>query len=201
MLDVIRSMKQVSLELDLYQCGGSDAPDFANIISLRNETQHRLLSISPEPQFMSTANTFMYKICRLCLLIYSNMVVFPLPPSSGVESRLATSLMSLLVSESERYRPSWHDVATRGLVLWASVLGGISDVNDTHRSWFMKLYSLVSEDLGISSWQQLETHLGQYMWLGFVLNKEAIGFWIESRAESAVQKISRGFDDHPQLVD
>jgi hypothetical protein len=200
MLDVIRSMKQASVKLDHYHRGGSDAPDLANIISLRNETQHRLLSISPEPQFMSTANTLMYKICRLCLLIYSNMVVFPLPPSSGVESRLATSLMSLLASESQRYCPAWHDVATRGLLLWASVLGGISDVNDTHRTWFIKLYSMLSDELGILSWQQLETHLSQYLWLDFVLNKEAVRFWVESRAENAVQQISRGFDDHPQLV-
>jgi hypothetical protein len=33
-----------------------------------------------------------------------------------------------------------------------------------------------------------------------VLNKEAVRFWIGSRAESAVQQFSRGFDDHPQLV-
>ncbi|KAK5045752.1 hypothetical protein LTR84_008844 [Exophiala bonariae] len=184
MMDVIALMRRLNLALDQFHRGGRDTPDFADIIQARNGIQHRILSLPQDPKGISPAGTYLYKLCRLCLLIYSNMIVFPLPPSSGVGSRYVTALKTLVVEESQKHLFPRKSSDFR-LLLWAVVLGGISDGSDVHRSWFLRQYCWVASDIGVVSWQQLETHLTSFLWLDFVLNKEAVGFWAESRMRSA----------------
>ncbi|KIW11764.1 hypothetical protein PV08_09036 [Exophiala spinifera] len=184
MMDVIVLMKHISLALEHFHRGARDAPDFANIIQARTGIQHKLLSLPQDPEGMSPADMYLYKLCRFCLLIYSNMVLFPLPPSSGVGTQLAMALKALLIEESQTHVFA-RDTTELKLLLWAVVLGGISDGSDVDRSWFQDQYRRVASDIGIGSWQQLETQLTSFLWLDFVLNKEAVGFWAESRMRSA----------------
>ena len=131
---------------------------------------------------MSAEDAYLYRIYRQCLLIYSNIVIFPLPPLSGVETRLAVALKALLADGYEIYQTAKPTTASR-LILWALVLGGISDWKDTERPWFLDRYTLLSTDLGIITWRQLENCLTSFLWLDTTLNKEAVRFWTDSRTK------------------
>jgi len=175
--NVIKAMSRTTIALDRFHRNKSSAPAFADIIDARNGAQHMLLSLSPQPDYMSTSEVTLYTVCRISLLIYSNMVIFPLPPVSGVSARLCTALKDSLGNETSS--SAWRNAPK--LIIWALILGGISDGSDVERPWFINKYVQLSSSLAINTWEQLKQCLNSFLWLGFVLDQAAISFWAESQ--------------------
>ena len=80
-------MKLVTILVDHYQRRGS--PEFAHIITVRNHAQHFLVSLGPSDHTL-------VEVCRISLLIYADMIIFPLPASTRLRIRLVTMLVQAL---------------------------------------------------------------------------------------------------------
>ena len=174
---VLAAMCEVTVALDHYHRGGSSAPTLADLVTARNSAQHQLLSLPLKSWDSSSQSDCMYEICRLTALIYSNIVIFPLPPASGVDSMLAFRLRETLdcvvfSSCSKLHLP---------FLLWAITLGGISSSLSSKRGYFLHRFTEVSTKLGLVQWDPIQERLSSFLWLDFVCEKEGVAFWLEAR--------------------
>ena len=188
--EAISAAAQVTTALQ--ERGIKDTRLSAEMIELRNRAQHLALSlpldekdtsmvmeaIQTYPETMTRYDgweyTRLHNTVRLSLLAYNNMVVYPMPPVSGVGTRLAGQLRVELSLYTIR---QCHSVI-QALQIWSTLLGGISTENDEDRSWFQQRFcDFIKQDDGLRNWQYTEAMLTSFLWLDFVLNDEAIRFW------------------------
>ncbi len=183
----IRAVTQATLNLDIYLKNGSPNGDQPELLGLRNRAQWLSLNLQ-RPSFewinegpITDGEQSVFDISRIALLIYNNLVLFPLPPVSGVDTRLALRLKAGMKISLEKC-PEICKMHPE-LLLWALVLGGISDSQNLERPWFLEQFKkLLAEEFSeYRKWSQIESCLTSCMWLGAVLNDEAINFWADSR--------------------
>ena len=177
LLVVIHVMSDVTVAFDHYYRGGVDPPKLTNITVSRNSTQHDLLSLPHLPTDNSSEDNCIYEVCRIAALIFSDMVLFPLPPSTGTREKLAHSLMRplgccRLLSSWERY-PS--------LLLWATILGGIAVKEPQKRTWFMRQLSNAVIKQTESAWPLVKNILSTFLWWHVVCDQRGADFWNEAR--------------------
>lgn len=174
--EVIEAMCEVTVAVDHHQRGGPSAPPFHEIVQARNVTQHRLLSLPEYPLQPPSHANYMYELCRIAALTYSNIVIFPLPPASGLHTNLVFRLKQLLTTVI----PSCPD-AHLHVVLWAITLGGISTSSSSEKMWFLYKFAEISTRLALYQWSRIHECLSSLLWLDFVMEKEGVQLWLGAR--------------------
>ena len=178
--EVLNFMCEITVALDNYQCGGR-VPKLFDIIAARNTVQHQLLSIPASPSRLPGPDECIYDTCRFAALIYSDMVLFALPPAAGVKPRLANKLRRAL--DCCTMQLCWDSHSH--LLLWAVVLGGIASWSTPNRLWFVSQVQALSTRLAFDCWESCKNILSTYLWWDPVCDQPAIKLWEESRAGRA----------------
>lgn len=159
----------------------------------RNRSQHYLLSL-PSVLRISSSNDrvitpqsgepfpelqqHLYEIIRLSLLIFNNIVVYPLPPFAGLDTKLAR-LLKDEINVATTNEPNLHRLHA-DLLLWAVFLGGISDYHDLNRSWYIEKARGIRRTIPyLRRWPDVESLLNSFVWFNSILNEEGIKFWAE----------------------
>jgi Fungal specific transcription factor domain len=173
---VIEATCEITVAVDHHHRGGPSAPSSVDIISARNTTQHRLLSLPEYPLQPPSHANYMYEICRVAALTYSNIVIFPLPPASGLHTNLVSRLKQLL-----NYTITSCPDAHLHVILWALTLGGISTGSSSERVWFLYKFAEASTKLGLFQWSRIQECLASLLWLDFVMEKEGVQLWLGAR--------------------
>jgi len=188
----ISAVAEVTVTLELHQ---HNADYFvAELVELRNRAQHLVLDlpcVSPfavfgcekederqteTPLKATYRSRTLHEIMRISLLIYNNLVVYPMALASGVETRLAKQLKDIL---HFCLQPEGFDTtAYTDLLVWSIMLGGISTEDAEDREWFQCQYcNITKQNSCPKRWRSTEELLSSFIWLDFVLNEEAINFW------------------------
>ena len=128
---IIEMMCEATVALDQHYRGTAPSPRMPALTKVRNGIQHRLLSLPPTIQYLSNDDV-LHDICRIALLIYSDMVLFPTPPHTRVRARYASSLI-LAVKMAEPHL--WIERAA--FLAWAVTLGGIAAFDTTLRHFYV----------------------------------------------------------------
>ena len=189
----ISAIAHTTETLNLYHLKGRPVSLFAHLVQSRNRAHYLTLSLQTrdtqpsndskvenaleqEALSSSSQNSYVFEVIRLSLLIYNNLVIFPLPLSIGLDSRLARTLKHTLCSALS-FNPSLPHRYTE-LLLWSVVLGGIGDHKGTDRVWYERqCKELLDLRPDIRKWHNLERLLTSFLWSDFVLNEEAVKFW------------------------
>jgi hypothetical protein len=133
---------KVTVALDQHLRDPNTALGWGTIVQGRNSVQHGLLSLSPAIQDgqgnrLHRLELLNYEICRLACLIYSNMVLFPMPPPTAIKLLLSDQLlMQLLLLDP--FDPLLTDTE-RAFFAWAATLGGIAAFSTLHRKAYARL--------------------------------------------------------------
>lgn len=160
LLELLEAMCEVVTALDHYARGGPTAPDLFDLIEARHTSQHRFLSQMPEQLDLSDADSRVLHASRLATLIFSDMVIFPLPPTQGVKSRLAPVLQEAL--ETCDLLCCW-DLHSQ-LLLWVLTLGAIAATFTDTRSWYLDQLMYHLSALQIQEWPALEEICFRFLW-------------------------------------
>ena len=183
---------EATVALDHYHRMGSSPLVFADLIDLRNQAQHLALRVPRISSASATIHGTKYsnltealvqENVRLALLLYNNLVLYPLHPVSGLADRLARQLKVTLES-TQRLCPGLWTLHPK-LLLWMLLLGGISiegiDLR-YEKAWFhAELDNLMFKMFGSrASFQDIEPYLGEFLWLGWILNEESQKFCLGS---------------------
>jgi len=119
-----------------------------------------------------TYSQFEHEAVRISLLVYSFLVVFPIPFAHGPYSELREQLQSIIIDKAASSLP-------KDVVLWAVSLGAISESADEENGqWFVeKLRDLLTQT-GISSWNAYKLAVQSVIWQETVLDPFMQRIWL-----------------------
>lgn len=177
----VRYMRGALVMLDQHVRDGESPGCKPELLHSRNTVQHHLLCL-PVANLTPTSGqeTFRYEVCRLGLLIISNLILFPLPAKSGVAKRLAKQLRDCLIMADQA--PVGQSAFSRypDLLIWAVVLGAMSSTSLSDSTWFVDRLAVISVPLFDQHWQEVEEEiLYKYLWWQYVCSRPGQSIWEE----------------------
>ena len=175
LLDVIDAYSEVTVALDHHVRGGPTAPELVDLMEVRNSTQHRLLSQIPNPLDLSDPGLCVHHAVRLATLIFSEMVILPLPPTQGVKPRLALMLQQTL--EACHLLRCWE--LHNQVLLWALTLGAIAASYTAQRSWYIDQLLQETSLMQIEDWFALEATCCRFLWWKPICSEPLRWVWNE----------------------
>ncbi|KAF5006468.1 hypothetical protein FDECE_7155 [Fusarium decemcellulare] len=185
MVEVVQAMAEITVALDHHSRGGPGAP--ASVDLLFNNCDwatHTLLSIPPyielpdenQPQErVPNMVSCLREICRLCALVYVDMVILPTPPHTGIKRRLSEGILRLI--ETVLHENGERHSRVSEFLVWATILGAIAarftDLEGSYRKHIKKIVQ-------ISAWDVIHRQLKRYLWFGPVCDDPAVKIWSET---------------------
>jgi hypothetical protein len=110
--------------------------EMRSIVAVRNRLHHTLLSVAPWEELdaidQAIYDRASYECCRLTALLYSNAVLFPVPPHQDWPSKLIDQVVSCLTPP---LMAEWGRDAS-SFLLWVLMLSGIASFQTVHRPFF-----------------------------------------------------------------
>lgn len=155
------------------------------IIHWRNAIHHKLVSL-PRAIGLPSRDSVLYEACRLATLIYSNLVIFPLPACSGVQSRLAVQIRRVL--DSCGVYSCWVEEPLT--MLWLTTMGGIAATDEVDRLWHVGRLRLICFEIlqgSIPTWQACTEVLETYLWWHHVCDEPGRLLWAKMPVEAESQ--------------
>lgn len=175
LLEVLQAYSEVTAALDHYTRKGPTAPELVDLIEARNSTQHRLLCQMPAPFDLTDPTTVVLQATRLATLIFSDMVIFPLPTVQGVKPRLALLLQQTL--EACTLLGCWE--LHGQLLIWALTLGAIGASFTSERVWYIDQLLRHVSTFQIQEWSTLEAICSRFLWWKPVCSEPGSRVWEE----------------------
>ena len=159
-----------------------------DIIDQRNFVQHKIMSLVPEDELIATDLVSLsdidsqYESCRLACIIYSLLIVMPVPPVVGPFETLTEKLKSLLQARE------WKVLNTRRLRLhlWILVMGAIASIGLPDRPWFLLRTMEVLEEFDMAKWKDLKALLKMFLWHPRTSDFDGLDIW---KAVQHVQQV------------
>ena len=151
---------------------------FTVIIDQRNFVQHSLMSLKSQQELFdgdSTVDEPLYECCRLAAIVFSLLVIFPLPPVYGPFEGLAEQLHLELALVS-----LYDQTAPRSrLLLWTLTMGAIAAIGCPERPWFLSKIQGLSAKMNLGGWAQFKDVLQSFLWLPSTNDPDGRELWIE----------------------
>ncbi|ETI21852.1 hypothetical protein G647_05921 [Cladophialophora carrionii CBS 160.54] len=169
---------EITSALDQSCRGGQGCLPFPQLVILAIAFQHDLYSLESPADHSSSpedACCWTSEICRFALQIYSDVVLFPAPESSGVRQRLAAQLWGPLAAYNAARDPD-TDTCYRELILWATVMGAVSAEATKHRDWYLRQLVKMVIDQNIS-WEIFKRSLARFLWWEYTLGEHVRDIW------------------------
>jgi hypothetical protein len=164
-------------------CDGRLKPQSLSVLAdRRNHVQHSLMSLpadsgSGEP---FQAEDPLYELSRLAAIIYSLLVIFPLPPRTAPFAELALRVKAQF--SASNMAESWGRAPE--LLLWIVFMGAVASVNLPERSWYVSVLDRLTRRKRITTWNDLYDVLQGFLWLGSTSNSDGQALWKEIESAS-----------------
>lgn len=159
----------------LTMIGDSRAQVLHRLCSLPDEND-RLSSIlhkrscSIEEQDTSVA---IYMICKKSALLYSALVVLPLPQTKTIRNQLTCDVFERM----NKLREQEDSLLIAEILLWCTVIVGIAAEGNGYQQWFISKAWSLCRYLRIRSWVQLKDLLASFAWLDCASDRAGQAFW------------------------
>ena len=140
----------------------------------RNFVQHNLMLLTPLPSEVQDEHPLM-RFTRLGTVIYSLLVVFPLPSVAAPFHQLAHDVRTLLLDPS--IQASWADASD--LILWVTVMGAIASTGGPDRPWYRTILDELTRRLEVDSWPGMRERLGMFLWYEYTNDSDGLKLWTE----------------------
>ena len=123
---------------------------------------------------ITTADVLVNSI-RIAALIYSDMVIFPLPYVTQVKPHLAANLRKAL--NHPALKVIWYQPAYSDILIWALVMEAIAATKTKSRSWFVYRVIDLLDGRGIGDWNKFLSLVKGFLWWDFVCDIPANKLW------------------------
>lgn len=188
----LEGAEDVTIALDLFQRQMARGYNLIDIVNVANETQHKLLSTTIAPFAETTANICLREICHCAALIYNDMVVFPLPATTGTKPRLSKRLR-FAIENYEVLSSKSTTMAGKGaktvdhsdLILWALMLGAMAASLTVHTTWYVqKLGQYLSQSPYRHTWLDFRKLMFTFLWWSYIFDEPGQRLWWEGHLAS-----------------
>jgi len=137
----------------------------------RNVIQHRLLSID------SDASKPVREICRVALLFFSSVVVYPLQNQRP--------MLQYLHTLTNHLKSATH--IEDDFRLWLLVLGGMAANTDPLKPWYISQLRALSV-IYPRSWSSVRGLLEEFLWLESACGEGGLELWLEVMLDAAMHQ-------------
>ncbi|ETI28582.1 hypothetical protein G647_01032 [Cladophialophora carrionii CBS 160.54] len=179
LFEVIQDMADFTIVVENHASGRWIPRTSPEIIDQRNFVQHKLMSLHSEEELVVSGGLVaedidvQYETCRLACIVYSFLVVFPVPPVVGpfetLVGRLKRTLKATDWTVFDRPRLRLH--------LWILIMGSIASIGLPDRPWFLLRVMEVLEDVGMTNWKGLKALLKTFLWHPRTSDLDGLDIW------------------------
>ncbi|EXJ69977.1 uncharacterized protein A1O5_07050 [Cladophialophora psammophila CBS 110553] len=172
---------EATVALDHYHRHENCQPRLVDVMLAANEAQRSFLELNSKEGF--GLEQLVHSCCRLGSLIYSDMVLFPMPSCTKIKPRLAQELRQFL-EESQEMQVIIEEGkdSISDMILWVLVMGGIAAAFTENRQWFQtRLRRRIKSDAKFKSgtWAEFKWHVSKFLWWDPVVDGPAMKLWNE----------------------
>ena len=138
---------------------------------MRIAVQHRLCSFDVTSLDEANLENVEVQLCRLSALLYSDLVLFPIPDQAGVRPPLLYDLGRTL-DKYEEVRKASASRAEPDLLGWCVLLAAAaSATNPVFSTQYIKrLEDLVRRDRRLRDWDFYQKLVRRFLWWGYLLD-------------------------------
>ncbi|EXJ64630.1 hypothetical protein A1O7_00967 [Cladophialophora yegresii CBS 114405] len=187
--EVIRDMADFTVVVENHASGRWIPRTSPEIIDQRNYVQHKLMSLQPEEALVIEDIDPQYESCRLACIVYSFLVVFPVPPVVGPFETLVERLKRALqvtdwtVFNGSRLR----------LHLWILIMGSIASIGLPDRPWFLLRVMEVLGEVGIriQNWKDLKALMKTFLWHPRTSDFDGLDVWKATQQQADIQDVAQ----------
>ncbi|KAL2392366.1 hypothetical protein ABEF93_002037 [Exophiala dermatitidis] len=181
LLVVLRWIIQYTFAVDDHVERRPEAQSFAALMDQRNFVQHSLMLLTPETPEAAQLEHPMHRLSRLATLIYSLLVVFPVPAIAAPFHRLARDVKAQLADSAVQAR--WTEGAS-DLLLWVTVMGAIAAIGSPDRQGYLARLDRLTRHLNINSWAGVKDRLKMFLWFDYTNDSDGLKLWRELEESS-----------------
>ena len=174
LLTVLKWTIQYTLAIDDQVNNRPEAQTLRFVADERNFVQHSLMLLTPLLSEIQEEH-LLIRLARLGTVVYSLLVVFPIPAIAAPFQQLALDIKTQLLDPSIQ---TWWNQATE-LILWTTVMGAIAATGHPERGWYRSILDEHIRQLGIDCWSSLKEHLGMFLWYGYNNDSDGLKLWTE----------------------
>ncbi|KAJ9607452.1 hypothetical protein H2200_008525 [Cladophialophora chaetospira] len=175
---------ELTAALDHFQRDENHPPALVDIVEYRRYVQYRLLSLGPVTSISPLSDDdYVYEVCRIAVLIYSDLNIWPLPSSTKARPRLAKQLRRCLERQGTGLS---EDTLPQDLLLWVAMMGAIAASQTKEAEYFVSLLAQDPRDL---SWKNFHSVMLQYLWCDFVVSPMAQPLWYQACVMKATMRL------------
>jgi hypothetical protein len=187
LIEVFQAMAVYTSVLEQYISGESPQMDNQTLCDWRNLLQHRVLILPARPD--KTTSSIQYEIFRICVLIYSIGVTFPLSgpaaPFIPLTKMLLSNLRCLDFQLPLSVIPECHDA-----FLWVLTMGCIAATGSSERSWFAERLCAYTLSAGILEWNQYKIRVKKFLWLDIACDLAGRLLWNDLQTLKQLQSLN-----------
>jgi len=173
---------EATAALDHYNRKENGRPRLVDVMLAANEAQRSFLEIDVKRGF--EIGDLVHECCRLTALIFSDMVLFPMPSCTKIKPRLSGELRRVLEDLEEREEVTEEvnrSTSMPDMLLWISILGGIAASFTEDRRWFeTQLRTRLAErekscpENGLKTWAEFKSRVAKFLWWDPVVDSPAL---------------------------
>jgi hypothetical protein len=153
------------------------------IIDQRNFAQHRLMSVHSQAEVISETPRCdpQYEACRLACIIYSFLIILPMPPIFGPFEHLVNNLRYALpdLRSMMLYKERWQ------LQTWMLVMGAIGSLGLSERGWYVQQIKIAVGNM--KTVKELNHVLQQFLWHPRTSTCDLVDLWNELQDSVALR--------------
>ncbi|KAJ9605774.1 hypothetical protein H2200_009623 [Cladophialophora chaetospira] len=142
-----------------------------DVARMRVAVQHRLCSLNATSTEDTKLTDLQFRLCRLSALLYSDLVLFPIPDHAGVRPPLLYDLGRTLDKYEEASKSSPSN-AEPNLLAWCVLLAAAASASNTVflPQYIKRLEDLVSKDRRLRNWEFYKKLVRTFLWWGYLLD-------------------------------
>ncbi|KIW69929.1 hypothetical protein, variant [Phialophora macrospora] len=162
-------MCEATVALDHCHRGGSLPPAIWDVARIRLAVQHRLCWFEPLTPEQTSLADIQSELCRLSALIYSDLVLFPIPEQSSVKQPLLYDLSRALDKYESGHRSLEFD---RDFLAWCVMLAAAASTSHTvfRSQYIQRLETVIRSDERLRNWDFYKGLVRRYIWWGYLLD-------------------------------
>ncbi|KIW72876.1 hypothetical protein PV04_01037 [Phialophora macrospora] len=179
LLEVIQDMGDFTVVVENHASGRWIPRTSPEIIDQRNFVEHKLMSLQTEQELIGSGRLAVedldvqYESCRLACIVYSFIVIFPVPPVVGpfetIVERLKRALHATAWKVFQGPRLRLH--------LWIVIMGSIASIGLPDRPWFLLRVMEVLEEFDMKDWKDLKALLKTFLWHPRTSDLDGLEIW------------------------
>lgn len=176
----VQALSQYTNLLKDYSNGLVPGLDTGYVLEIRNTIHYHVMNLPCVYEMIGCLEPCSpkYEACRLGLVTYSLLVLFPVPLMTEPYPDLAKLLrleLDLIQLDLSFWMPDLE------LLLWLLLMGGIAALGTDDRWWYVRQVHWLIKILEITSWEHLKVTMASVLWLDSPCDFEGLAIWEETQ--------------------